>query len=70
MPNVKTEVSARSKANVAYCAALLGETESAIYGLIIDMVADSVSAEQLHDKLHKRKAKGTGANEQDGSSTQ
>lgn len=68
VPNIKTEVSAKSKANVAYAAALLGETESSVYGEIIDMVADTVTAEKLYQQLSKRRdelGKDNGENSED-----
>ncbi len=36
MPIIKTDVSLRTRANVAYAAAMLGLSESEIYGQVLD----------------------------------
>jgi hypothetical protein len=53
MPIVKTEVAPKTRANVAYAAALVGMSESEIYGYVLDTYAGTKSPDDLVRILEK-----------------
>lgn len=58
MPVVKTEITARTRANVAYAAALTGCSETEIYGLLLDTFAGLKGPDELVKVIEKVRENG------------
>lgn len=58
MPTIKTEVETRTRANVAYAAALLDLSESAVYGIVLDAVAGRENPMELTKSIERWLNKG------------
>lgn len=65
MPIVKTEIAARTRANVAYAAALTELSETQIYGLLLDTFAGSVGPDKLVDLVNENRDKEVSKNASD-----
>lgn len=65
MPVIKTEVSAKTRASVAYVAAFDGLSEKEVYGLLLDHEVGSKTPEQLRAIVEQIKQKGADTNATD-----
>lgn len=53
MPLIKTEISTRTRANVAWVAAMLEVSESQVYGVLLDCIIGDGSPEQALETTRK-----------------
>lgn len=70
MPVVKTEITPKTRANVAYAAAMTGCSETEIYGLLLDTFAGLKGPDELVKVIEKVRENGASKNASDSNDSQ